>query len=77
MGILRVNPDKCKPNCGLCVDECPYDVLALDEQTGKAVVKYPQDCTGCIFHFFCEQICPNGAIETQVKINKQLFFAVD
>ena len=78
MGIVRVNPDKCKSNCGLCVDNCPYDVLEIDEKTGKAVVRYPEDCYDCYFHFMCLKVCPvKGAIEMRAQTNEELFFAVE
>jgi NAD-dependent dihydropyrimidine dehydrogenase PreA subunit len=64
MGIKRINPDLCKPNCGLCVEECPLDIILIDKKTGKAVVCYPEDCHNCSEHFFCEKICPvPGAVE--------------
>ena len=77
MGIQRVNQDLCRPDCGLCVDDCPYDVLAIDEETGKAVVRYPEDCHDCYFFFLCEKACPTGAIEVRAETNEKLRFAVD
>ena len=78
MGKRRVNSDICKPNCRLCVDECPYDVLELDEKTGKAVARYPEDCHDCYFHFLCEKICPvEGAIEVRSQTNEKLWFVVE
>lgn len=78
MGIIRVNPDLCKPNCGLCVDECSYDVLALDKKTGKAVAVYPEECDDCHLFFLCQKICPvEGAIEMRPEANEKRWFAVD
>lgn len=52
-----VNTEKCKhPKCSICMDNCPTDSInpsnaaAFDEKT-------------CLKCFFCEQICPTGAIE--------------
>ena len=69
MGIQRVNPDLCKPGCRLCVDECPLDIFVIDKKTGKAVVGYPEDCHNCSEHFFCEKICPVGAVEVTPDLN--------
>jgi len=77
MGIKRINPDLCRPNCGLCVDECPLDILVVDEKTKKAVVRYPEDCDTCIHHFFCEKICPVGAVEVTGDLNMKMFYDFD
>jgi len=66
-----VNPDKCR-SCGLCVQNCPrniihlvpaasaVDVLCSSRAKGKAVVKV---CgTGCIGCGKCVKECPVGAI---------------
>lgn len=45
--------------CGTCVDSCAMDVFRLDEEKGKAVIKYPEDCVLC---GFCEIDCPEDAV---------------
>jgi NAD-dependent dihydropyrimidine dehydrogenase PreA subunit len=45
--------------CGICIEKCPMDVLIINENVGKAVIKYPEDCMTC---FECELNCPSGAI---------------
>ncbi len=45
--------------CGTCVPTCPTDVLRMNEKTGKAEIKYPQDCQVC---YLCQQYCPVDAI---------------
>ncbi len=60
MGVRRIDPGLCS-GCGLCVDQCPMDVLRLDtSQTSfKALIKYLRDCQSC---GLCEDECPEGAI---------------
>ncbi|MDX2486282.1 MAG: 4Fe-4S binding protein [Gammaproteobacteria bacterium] len=45
--------------CGECVKSCPTDVLRLDADTGKAVIKYVADCQIC---HLCRMYCPVDAI---------------
>ncbi len=57
MGIERI--DGCI-GCGTCVSTCPTDVIRLNEKTGKAEIRYPQDCQVC---YLCQQYCPMDAIQ--------------
>lgn len=72
MGIKRFDAEVCN-GCGICIDDCPMDVFALDQATGKARVAYPEDCWECLTNF-CEIGCPVHAIETTPgavrKLNK-------
>ena len=54
-----VIPEWCK-GCILCVEVCPTDVLAMDEQGLLARVVNLDACTGCRL---CEMMCPDFAIE--------------
>jgi len=45
--------------CNTCVETCPTDVIRLHEQSGKAVVMYPEDCQIC---HLCRMYCPVDAI---------------
>ena len=45
--------------CGTCVKTCPTDVLRLDAKTGKAIIKYVEDCQIC---HLCRMYCPVDAI---------------
>ena len=50
----------CK-GCGICVEFCPEDALALDE-TEKAQLISNEKCNGC---GMCELRCPDLAIELE------------
>jgi 2-oxoglutarate ferredoxin oxidoreductase subunit delta len=52
----------CK-GCGICVEFCPKNVLALDENE-KAVVVRQEDCICCRM---CEYRCPDLAIEIETE----------
>jgi len=55
-----INREWCK-GCGICVEFCPEDALALDEME-KSNLAYPDKCNGC---GMCELRCPDIAIELQ------------
>lgn len=56
MAIERI--DGCI-GCGTCVRACPTDVLRLNKKTGRAEIRYPQECQVCML---CQQYCPVDAI---------------
>lgn len=58
MSIERIDENLCN-GCGICVNSCPMDVIRMDEERKKAIVKYPEDCTLCAV---CEVDCPEHAI---------------
>jgi len=58
MPIDRVDHDLCV-GCGDCVNSCPMDVIRMDEEGQKAIIRYPEDCMCCDA---CELDCPVGAI---------------
>lgn len=54
---MKINLGKCKyPECTLCVDNCPMN--NIDFSVSPPIFK-----NKCALDFFCEQICPTGAIE--------------
>lgn len=54
---MRINMEKCKyPQCTICLDNCPMD--AIDFSVSPPVFK-----KFCHADFFCQAICPEGAIE--------------
>jgi NAD-dependent dihydropyrimidine dehydrogenase PreA subunit len=60
MSIERINHDLCN-GCGICVDTCFMDVIRMDEEKKKAVIKYPGDCVAKMCAI-CEIDCPQHAI---------------
>ncbi|MEM3551341.1 MAG: 4Fe-4S dicluster domain-containing protein [Candidatus Bathyarchaeia archaeon] len=45
--MVKIYPLKSCTGCGVCVNSCPMDVIAIDEKSKKAIVKYPEDCMLC------------------------------
>lgn len=62
---VTVYPAWCK-GCGLCVEFCPGNVLALNQE-GKAEVVQEKECVNC---GFCEYHCPDFAIAVTPKKQK-------
>ena len=58
MSIEKIDPELCS-GCGICVESCSVDVIRMDENTQKAIIRYPQDCMLCEF---CALDCPEDAI---------------
>lgn len=71
-GLPIVDPDRCT-GCGICVDSCPRDILALVPRAHRVVVACRnQDAgrlvrgvckAGCIACKACEKVCPVEAIK--------------
>jgi len=57
-GLVEIEADLCK-ECGLCVEDCPVNVLKISESLNKmgyhSVEYIGEGCTGCGICFY---ICP-------------------
>lgn len=51
--------------CGICDQVCPGDVMYMDEDTGLAVVRYPDECWHC---GSCRADCPAAAISYRLPV---------
>lgn len=59
IGLPRLFPERCAPDCAACVEACPSGALSLTD-TGTAALDYGR----CIACQICVEACPEGALET-------------
>lgn len=57
-----VNEQKCIAGCKICIDSCPVDCLAINQETKKAHMKFDE----CWYCLACEIDCPRDAIVVQI-----------
>lgn len=62
-GAVVVDTDRCK-GCGLCVEACPQNVLALSSEVNAKSYHYaemaePEKCVGCSA---CGYVCPDAVL---------------
>ena len=55
---IVINKEKCV-GCRKCMQVCPGSLIKLDND-GKAYIKYPKDCWGCVS---CVKECKCDAID--------------
>ncbi|NLI45014.1 MAG: 4Fe-4S binding protein [Chloroflexi bacterium] len=58
MAVESINSQRCN-GCGICVQSCPADVLRMDGERKKVVIRYPDECVVCCW---CIAECPTDAI---------------
>jgi NAD-dependent dihydropyrimidine dehydrogenase PreA subunit len=58
MAIEKIDAELCI-GCGDCLNSCPMDVIRMDDEAGKAVIRYGDDCMNCNQ---CVLDCPVDAI---------------
>ena len=61
--IPVIDRQKCTV-CGMCVDVCPENVLAIE--AGALVYAHPDACTMCAE---CESVCPENAVRVHYQIS--------
>jgi NAD-dependent dihydropyrimidine dehydrogenase PreA subunit len=58
MSNVRIDPGLCN-GCGICVKSCPADVIRMEKDSKKAVIRYPEECVICCW---CFVECPEEAV---------------
>ena len=56
---MEIHEKSCR-GCRLCIDVCPTECFAFDEENQKARAENVKNCIACLS---CSFICPSGAIE--------------
>jgi flavodoxin/ferredoxin len=65
--VPKLNREKCRyPSCSLCMDHCPVGAIDLS-------VSPPVFGRACSFCYFCEMICPEGAVEADYTAYEEEF----
>lgn len=72
-GDVHIIKDRCK-GCGFCVQYCPTDVLEMSHEFNAAGYHFPQieNIDNCICCGLCEMLCPEFAIWSTTKQEKEV-----
>lgn len=72
-GEVHLLRERCK-GCGFCVTYCPMKVLEISEDFNIHGYHYPtvKNADACINCGLCEMLCPDFAIWSRVKEEKQV-----
>lgn len=72
-GEVKIIKDRCK-GCGFCIEYCPMDVLEVSQDFNVRGYHYPavRDMDKCINCGLCEMICPDFAIWSVFKEERQV-----
>ena len=72
--VATVNPIRCT-GCGLCVDNCPYNAIELQEVRGKMIAVVNEAlCKGC---GTCSANCRCSAIDLLGFTNEQISLIIN
>ncbi|KAH0574563.1 Ferredoxin Fd3 [Spironucleus salmonicida] len=55
---ITINADKCD-GCGLCVKQCPVEIMIIDHTSKKVAIKNSYLCITCCQ---CIWVCPHAAV---------------
>jgi Ni,Fe-hydrogenase III small subunit/Pyruvate/2-oxoacid:ferredoxin oxidoreductase delta subunit len=61
IGMPRLLPDRCAPDCRICADVCP--TRAITVETAGANTRVALDYGRCIACQWCVEACPNDALQ--------------
>ncbi len=72
-GEIHIIEDRCK-GCGFCITHCPMDVLELSDEFNINGYHTPRvkDIENCINCGLCEILCPEFAIWSILKEEKEV-----
>lgn len=65
---IVIDEEKCI-GCGICVDFCNVDAIAVNQERGVLEVVALEDCIEC---HSCQQNCPEGAIMVFPQVEDSL-----
>ena len=65
---IVIEKEKCI-GCGVCIEYCNVDAIAISEETGKVQVIDLESCIEC---HSCQQMCPEKAIMVYPQVKEAL-----